>query len=131
MEDSKLAFQHFIRLKSRNVFCLAGLYENGTYSILTTAANPLMEQVHNQKKRMPVILPMEAEETWLDPSLTKEQVLALCVPYPADDMVSWTVSRDLTRRDRDPNTPEASVRVAYPELAHAPWLQPADAAASY
>jgi putative SOS response-associated peptidase YedK len=37
----------------------------GTYTILTTEANPLMAEIHNSKKRMPVILDVSAEEEWL------------------------------------------------------------------
>ncbi|MDZ7820343.1 MAG: SOS response-associated peptidase family protein [Candidatus Marinimicrobia bacterium] len=35
------------------------------FSILTTAANPLLEVIHNSRKRMPVILPPEKETAWL------------------------------------------------------------------
>ena len=118
----KLTYPHFIKVKGQEVFFLAGIYERGTYSILTCPANSLMAEVHNQKKRMPVILPVELEETWLRAGLTKEEVLALCVPYPADGMETWTVGRGITARGQDPNTPQASLPVEYPELAGASWL---------
>ncbi|MFO7841177.1 MAG: SOS response-associated peptidase [Fidelibacterota bacterium] len=35
------------------------------FSILTTAANPLLEVIHNSRKRMPVILPPDKEKAWL------------------------------------------------------------------
>ncbi len=38
---------------------------NLTCSIITTAANELMSEIHNTKKRMPVILNPEAEKAWL------------------------------------------------------------------
>ena len=48
------------------------------FSILTTEANPLMEKIHNRKKRMPVILQADKQEAWiefkLDPiDLTRER----------------------------------------------------------
>ena len=56
----------YISLASAKPFVFAGLYdswrdpESGevlrTFSIITTRANALMEQIHNTKKRMPVIL---------------------------------------------------------------------------
>jgi putative SOS response-associated peptidase YedK len=50
-------------------FAMAGIYSviNGvpTYSILTTQANELMADIHNSKKRMPVILSPEEEKLWL------------------------------------------------------------------
>ncbi len=37
-----------------------------TYSILTTQANELMSEIHNNKKRMPVILTPQNERDWLN-----------------------------------------------------------------
>ena len=37
-----------------------------TFTVITTRANPMMEVIHNSKKRMPVILSPEEERTWLD-----------------------------------------------------------------
>jgi putative SOS response-associated peptidase YedK len=112
----KETYPHFIHLRSRDLFYFAGLYENGTYTILTTEANELMAYVHNAKKRMPVILPREAEDLWLAPVLRAEELQAMCLPYPADDMEAWPVARTLTSRTQDPNTPAAAVLVDYPEL---------------
>lgn len=39
--------------------------ELSTFSILTTRANRLMSEIHNTKKRMPVIIKPEDEERWL------------------------------------------------------------------
>ncbi|MGM0932382.1 MAG: SOS response-associated peptidase family protein [Bacteroidota bacterium] len=36
-----------------------------SYSILTTEANDLMSEIHNSKKRMPVVLKKEDRQTWL------------------------------------------------------------------
>jgi putative SOS response-associated peptidase YedK len=57
------------------LFVFAGLYFQwvdrrtgeikNTYTIVTTAANPLLAEIHNHKKRMPVILKQEDEEKWL------------------------------------------------------------------
>lgn len=42
---------------------------------------------------MPVILPREARELWIDPEFRgKEQLLALLRPYAADDMIATPVS---------------------------------------
>lgn len=57
------------------IFAFAGLYsiwnnpQTGnpmlTYTILTTAANELMAEIHNIKKRMPVVLNNEHHDLWL------------------------------------------------------------------
>lgn len=67
---------YFIGLRDHNAFALAGLYdywadkETGevvpTFTVITTRANPMMEEIHNIKKRMPVILSPEMERKWLE-----------------------------------------------------------------
>ena len=67
---------HQIRAKGQHLFSLAGIYapfedpETGetidSYTILTTAANTLMAEIHNTKKRMPVVLHKDEEELWLN-----------------------------------------------------------------
>jgi len=60
-----------ITLPDRHVFSFAGLWERWkpatgdtveTFTIVTTDANAAVAEIHD---RMPVILPKEAEETWL------------------------------------------------------------------
>jgi len=50
-------------------FAMAGIYniiDNiPTFTILTTEANTLMAEIHNSKKRMPVILTREEQKLWL------------------------------------------------------------------
>lgn len=64
-----------IEYPNHSPFALAGLWSswknptNGsilnTYTILTTEANEQMSQIHNSKKRMPMILTPEEETIWL------------------------------------------------------------------
>lgn len=57
-------------------FALAGIWaeRNGivTYSIVTTAANELMAEIHNTKKRMPVVLTTDNEQYWLQGGLLQD-----------------------------------------------------------
>ncbi len=58
--------KYLIQPTEQEIFAFAGIYstwknpENGeqinSYSILTTEANELMSEIHNNKKRMPVVL---------------------------------------------------------------------------
>lgn len=67
--------KYLITLPNNEVFAFAGLYShwldknNGeiikTYTILTTEANELMSEIHNTKKRMPIILSSTNEINWL------------------------------------------------------------------
>uniref|UniRef100_UPI0040498703 SOS response-associated peptidase n=1 Tax=Flavobacterium sp. TaxID=239 RepID=UPI0040498703 len=58
---------------------VSGVLEN-TCSIITTAANPLMSEIHNTKKRMPVILKKEDEANWLN----HENLDKFTFPYQTD-----------------------------------------------
>lgn len=119
-------YPFFITLTVADIFSLAGLWDSwtdretgeilSTFSVLTVAANPLMAKIHNEKKRMPVILPAEQEKSWLDDGLSKEEILALCAPFDENRMKARTVSRRLTSRTQDSNVPEVQKEFVYPEL---------------
>ncbi|MEZ5045600.1 MAG: SOS response-associated peptidase [Chitinophagaceae bacterium] len=65
-----------LTLPDNELFAFAGLYSEwrdkstgeiiSTYTILTTEANELMSKIHNTKKRMPVIVSTDNEQTWLN-----------------------------------------------------------------
>ena len=67
--------KYLIETIGNPVFAFAGIFaqwmdkETGeillTYSIVTTEANELMAEIHNIKKRMPVVLSPENESKWL------------------------------------------------------------------
>jgi putative SOS response-associated peptidase YedK len=88
----------FIGLKSDRPFGLAGLWERWekgegpveSCTILTTDANPLMQPIH---ERMPVIVPADQYDFWLDPRCQDSEKLAnLLRPYPSQDMLAYRVS---------------------------------------
>ncbi len=124
---NKVKYPHFIHLKSVDIFSLGCIYEcwvdrstgetRNTFSIVTTAANPLMEKIHNFKKRMPLIISKENEKKWIDPDLTAEEVNSLIKPYPETDMTAYTVSKLANGSKNDRNVPEILNEVDYPELA--------------
>jgi putative SOS response-associated peptidase YedK len=106
-----------ISFKDQRIMSLAGLYSSwknpetgevfNTYTILTTEANPLMAEIHNSGKRMPVVIPKEYERDWLSSNLMKEDVLALCQPISDSGMKAHTVSELLSKfNSQDTNFPE-------------------------
>jgi putative SOS response-associated peptidase YedK len=98
----------FIRLRDGRAFGFAGLYESWTSpegqvvrtcTIITTEANEVMRPIHD---RMPVILPRQDEDAWLDPNLADPNVLLdLLKPYPSEDMVAYPVSRMVNSSSND------------------------------
>lgn len=119
-------YPYYIRLKNHEPFAMAGLWDRWTnpltskvletYTVITTAANPLMERIHNKKKRMPVILPKDRECDWISASLKKNDREALLVPYDEGLMEAFPISRLITSRGKNPNVPEVSKPFSYPEL---------------
>ncbi|MFC6095797.1 SOS response-associated peptidase [Flavobacterium qiangtangense] len=61
----KEKYKHRIWTKDEKPFAFAGIYQDDSFTILTTEANELMADIHNSKKRMPVVLRKEEEELWL------------------------------------------------------------------
>lgn len=127
MNFQKKKYPHFIQMKNNQLFCFAGIYASWTdketgelinsFSILTTDANPMLEKIHNLKKRMPVIVPPELYKKWLTPDLTKEDILSFFHPYPESLMQNHPISKLITSRTSDSNVPEVSAPFTYPELA--------------
>ena len=88
----------YVRLATGEPFAFAGLWEIWrpddtpvvSCTILTTEPNELVAPIHN---RMPVIVPPEAYERWLDTEEVRPGALDdLLVPYPAEAMTAYPVS---------------------------------------
>ena len=112
-EKGKLKIPHYISVKDQPLFSLAGLYSRWkdknteqwtyTYTVLTTAANDLMREIHNSKQRMPVIIPREYEKDWLNRDLTTDDVKAFCQPFDTTRMKAHTISKLITTKGADTN----------------------------
>jgi len=90
---------YYFHTEDHQPCALAGLWESWsregeeTHSctIFTTNANDLVAEIHH---RMPVILPPEDHDLWLDPDAHEpDLLLPLLRPYPAGDMQAYPVSR--------------------------------------
>ena len=104
----KKKIPYFISLKDQQTFFLPGLYsvaelpnkETGeiekrfTFTLLTRAANKLMEQIHNggaNKHRMPLMLPFELSKKWVTEEISVEDykaILAYEMPVEKMDYIS-------------------------------------------
>lgn len=75
-EKGKEKQKFLITSAEEPIFAFAGIYsfwknplsgeKIGSYSIITTEANELMSEIHNNKQRMPVILHQKDRKSWLE-----------------------------------------------------------------
>jgi putative SOS response-associated peptidase YedK len=116
-----IAYPYYISLTTQPLFYMAGIYqpwtdkETGetmdTFSIVTTKANGLMEQIHNKKKRMPTILNEAQANEWLQPNLSEAKIMELASSiYDASYMSAYTIDKSF-RTSSDPLE-----QFEYPEL---------------
>jgi putative SOS response-associated peptidase YedK len=127
-KDGK-TFPFFISRKDAEPFAVAGLWAEWTnretrsklitFSIVTTQANQVMAKIHNNPKlegpRMPVILPDELANQWLNPSLGQKEASELLLPFDDELLTAHTVAR-IAGKESKGNVAEATDFVAYDEL---------------
>jgi putative SOS response-associated peptidase YedK len=92
---------HYIQLRKQALFAFAGLWSKWnnpegtslhTYTILTTEANEKLTPIH---ARMPVILPLDQYNIWLDPDSNLEAVRPLLTSYPSEEFDFHPVSKEV------------------------------------
>lgn len=109
INGGKVKQPYLIRLKSRSLFAFAGLWERWqapetgeaifSCTILTTTANEAMTSIHH---RMPVILPSDAYDAWLDTSFYKAGVLeSLLRPYETTSIETTPISSAVNNPQND------------------------------
>ncbi len=94
--DKKQPF--LIHMKDDEPFVFAGLWERWhrekqtieSCTIIVTEPNQVLEEIHD---RMPVILPAEHYDLWLDPEFEDTKKLEkMLKPFPPDEMAAYPVS---------------------------------------
>ena len=119
-------YPYYIGLKDEPVFSMAGIYDTfldkqtgeviNSFSIVTCDANPLMAKIHNSKMRMPVILTRETEGAWIKEKMNETEIKDLMKPLSQDLMEAHTISKLITSRSENSNTPEVQKEFNYVEL---------------
>ena len=97
--EGKTKQPYLITLREERPFAFAGLWERWraddgseieSCTIITTEANLRMRELHD---RMPVILPENVYDVWLDKDLREPEALKpILVPYPDDEITFRPVS---------------------------------------
>jgi putative SOS response-associated peptidase YedK len=92
---------YYIHRKDDGLFAFAGLYDiwRGEGSpfcsctLITTIPNPVVRPLHD---RMPAILQKEDEPVWLsEGALDGETLSRILLPYPAEELESYRISRQV------------------------------------
>ena len=97
---------YYFQLNDESVFAFAGVWDRWrrggvslvSCAIITTEANELLSPIHD---RMPVILPSELYDIWLDPRTNRTELKELLSPYPAAEMKGHPVSSAVNHTDND------------------------------
>lgn len=115
----------YIRLKDESPFAFAGLYDSWrdpdegeiikSCSIITTRANPLMERIHNTKKRMPVILSPDNEREWISGDISLHKARQLLLPLEESEMYAHVISPSFSKAGADPANPSIIEAIDYQE----------------
>lgn len=97
--EGKIKRPYRITLKTEEPFSFAGLWDSwqlpdgkeiSSCTIITTTPNELMADIHD---RMPVILPTEAENLWLDNGIEDSHFLkSLLIPFDTSLMRVYEIS---------------------------------------
>ena len=108
-------YPYYITVKNKPYFFMAAIWQPWTdkasgeyvesFAIITTAANSLMEQVHNSKKRMPTILDEDLAYEWMFAELSEQRIRELAgTQFPAQQMQACTIAKDF-REVLEPSKP--------------------------
>jgi putative SOS response-associated peptidase YedK len=107
---------YYIYIQDHHAFTLGGLWSEWTdkqtgeviktCSILTTPANELMTEIHNTKKRMPLILTQQYWDIWFDDSANEDNLKGVMQPFPEGILQCHEISKIISKRGVETNIPE-------------------------
>lgn len=121
-------YPYFIHLPAKEYFYMAGFYNNWksgetgeiiqSSTIMTAQANELMIQVHNDKKRMPVILTEELAHEWMFGNIDDTRLVEIATTqHPYEEMYAYSLDKDFL------NAKDPTRRVNHPGLPPIPLPQ--------
>lgn len=101
----EIAYPYFIHVKNKPYFFMAGIHQPwtdkntgetiDTFAIVTTAANTVMEKIHNKKKRMPTILTETLSEEWLNENLSEVRIQEIAnYSLPSEKLEAYSIRKD-------------------------------------
>lgn len=104
---------YFLFLPEKEVFTLGIVWAEfagyPTFTVVTTHANPQLEIIHNEKKRMPFVVDPADREAWLHASDPLE-IKSLIRPWDGE-FEAHRVARVTAMRGGDTNNPDIQKEV--------------------
>jgi putative SOS response-associated peptidase YedK len=116
---NKVSVPFHVKRKDEGILSLAGIYsvlEGGlcTFTILTKKASALFEELHNSKKRQPLILDDETIKTWLNKSTSEADIKRLLnYEFSNNNLSIYPISRDFNNATIDTNVPCITNKIDY------------------
>jgi putative SOS response-associated peptidase YedK len=116
----KVTVPYFVKAHNSEPFTLGCVYSNWvnqetgeitkTFSIITTPANDLLMQIHNEGQRMPLIITPENRDKWLGP-LDQAGIIEMMKPLPDGYLQGYPVSNLVYKKGIDTNVPEVQLPI--------------------
>lgn len=104
-------------IANRELFTFAGIYSTdglGSYyaSIITVDANPYFSEIHNHKKRMPLVLDRKYEEAWIENGQSDRNIRDIMKDgFTTKKFKGYPISNSLYDKKIDTNKPEILIEV--------------------
>lgn len=118
-------YPYHIALPEKRPFLLGGLWDRWkdpgsdtgveTFTVVTVDAEGILSEIHNTKKRMPLVLSKEDGPRWLDPEIPFSELSETVVPFYRG-LEAWTIPRDVSMPRTEKNHREIQEPFDYPEL---------------
>ena len=96
---------YFIHMPGNELFAVGGLWSRwqnpadgevfNTCALVTIKANELMSEIHNSKKRMPLVLLEEVRGVWLNHALRRSEVAQIAVPLKDGLLIADKLSAEV------------------------------------
>ncbi len=101
----EIKYPYAVEVAEADYFYMAGIYNTyqnedtgivlNSFAIVTTAANELMQVVHNHKNRMPTILPEDLAWKWIMEDLKEPEIKEIATyQLPSEEMTAYTIRKD-------------------------------------
>lgn len=111
---------YYLHMPDNSPFLLAGIWDSWinrenndvfeTFSVVTTKAKGIAEEIHNTKKRMPCILDNKNMSIWMDKDKLFKDIRQQIVPS-WEELQAHPVSKLLTSRTKETNVPEVQTLI--------------------